>query len=224
MGARAGTVHARLGAVALLALLVGGPLPLRGQAHDVPSFHPPYGEDRFGLALVFPDEVTEVGMVGTWRRSGGDLNLGLRAGAMGLDGEVGLLGGLDVKQQVIAAGTEFPVDVAWVSGVGVSGVPARDVALVRVPLGLSLGRRLSDGEVSFTPYLHPRLALDFLFRSETSVRRGPLARGGRGDETELRFDLDLGFDASFGPAWSLRVGLTLGFHEAVGVGLAFGPR
>lgn len=194
----------RVGVLVALLLLLGAG-SATAQVYDVPAFHPPYGESQFGLYLFFPNDVDDVGVMGTWRDSGDLLDLGFRAGALGFEGETGLLAAVELKDHVVRASEEFPLDVAWVSGVGITGFPGSELEeLVRIPLGFSFGRALGDEDVSFVPYIYPRLALDFV-----------------GDDTDLGFDLDLGFDASFATEWSLRFAFTLGDHEAVGVGLAF---
>lgn len=205
----------------LLALLLALPSLALGQSFDAPAFHPPGEQDELGLYLVFPNEVTDVGVLGTFRKSGSEVDLGFRAAAMGLEGSLGLAAGLDVKGRVASAGPAgSPVDVAWVTGVGVAGVPDRDVAQVRIPLGLSLGRTLGGEDVSLTPYVYPRVALDFSFRPEDRRIGGPLGAGRSGDGTRLHGDVDLGFDAVFIPGWKFRFAVTLGHNEAVGAGLA----
>lgn len=205
---------------ATLAVLLLLPVPVRAQSFDAPAFHTPYGEDGLGLHLVMPDEVTELGVMGTLRRSSARVDLGLRGTVMELDDAFAMSGGLDVKNELVAANPRFPLDVAWVTGVGVTGVPDRDVAQVRLPFGVSVGRRLSDGEVSLTPYLYPRLALDLTFLPEDRTVGGPLGRNRQGDQTDLHADVDLGVDASFVAGWVFRLAVTLGQNEAVGLGLA----
>lgn len=214
----------------VLSLSVLACAPLSGQVWDTPAFHPPYGEDGGTLYLFFPNEVSDVGAAGTWRKSGEVLDLGLRGGVSASGEEVAVLAGLDVKNELVAATPRFPLDVAWVGGVGVSGVPETETVLVRLPLGFTVGRRFSNPdpeggsgpELSLTPYVYPRVALDFTFRRGTT---GPaldaLGGAGAGDETDLRFDVDLGFDARFAAEWRLRVAVTLGHDEAVGLGFGF---
>lgn len=203
-----------------LALLFFAPSFALGQSFDAPAFHPPRGEDDLGLYVVFPNEVTDVGAAATFRKSGADVDLGFRGAAYELSGSLALAAGVDVKNQLVAAGPTAPVDVAWVTGVGVSGVPDRDVAQVRIPLGFSVGRTLGGGDVSLTPYVYPRLALDFSFRPEGRRVGGPLGAGRAGDDSRLHGDVDLGFDAVFVPGWKFRFALTLGHNEAVGAGIS----
>lgn len=191
-----------------------------GPAWDAPSFHLPGGEDGYGLYITFPQDVGAVGAAGTWRTSGTYVDLGLRGGIANVErpggaSDLGLSVGVDLKNELISAYESFPLDVAWATGVGASAVPERDLASVRVPVGLVVGRRIEADGVTVTPFAYPRLALDATFRED---RPGP---GGRGDETDLRVDLDLGADVRFRDEWSVRVGFTLGRAFTAGAGLTF---
>lgn len=199
----------------VLALLVGA-APALAQTYDVPAFRTPYGESGLGLYMIFPNDVDDVGVMGTWRQAGEYVDIGLRGGILDVSGEVGLFGGVDLSNEVIRHTENFPLDVAWASGIGIGGVPDLDVGLLRVPFGFSLGRSVTTngGEVGLLPYVYPRLALDFLFRDD-----GP--GGGGGDDTELHFDVDLGFDVDLQQSWKLRFAATLGHNEAIGLGMSF---
>lgn len=213
----------RAGALAAAVLLLGAlPAALPAQvspAPDVPAFQLPRGEDGYGLYVTFPQDLETVGALGTWRRSGSLVDVGVRAGLANVDrpGDdgVALSAGLDLSNELVAAYEAFPLDVSWTSGLGGVWAPESDVAMVRVPAGLVAGRRIRVEEAVVTPYLHPRLALDFVFREDTP---GP---GGAGDETDLRLDLDFGIDVRVRPEWSVRAGVTLGRAVTVGAGLTF---
>lgn len=210
-----------LAAAAALALLA---LPGTAAAQvspewDIPSFHLPGGEDGYGMYVTFPQDMEAVGAVGTWRTSGEYVDLGFRAGVAnvvrpGLGDEVGLSAGVDLKNELVTAYEEFPLDVSWATGIGASAVPELDRAAVRVPLGLVFGRRIEAENVTVTPYLYPRLALDFLFREDRPALD-------IGDETDVRMDLDFGADVRFQDEWSIRVGFTMGRDFTAGAGLAF---
>lgn len=185
------------------------------QVYDVPTFRTPYGETGLGLHLVLQNDADDVGVLGTWRRSGSDIVLGVRAGLLEADGDLGLMVGMEVGRQFVQANEEFPLDVAWASGVGVGTVPDRDVTLLRVPIGISIGRRvqLDDGGTFITPYAHPRLAVDILF-----FDAGP---GEDDTRSELNADIDLGLDIELSPQVTFRFAVTVGENEAIGLGLAF---
>ncbi len=216
-------LHAGVLAAAAAALLAlpGAAAAQVSPEWDIPSFHLPDGEDGYGTYVTFPEDLEAVGALGTWRTSGEYVDLGLRAGIANVerpnqtDDEVGISAGLDLKNELVSAYEEFPLDVSWATGIGASAVPGLDRAAVRVPLGLVFGRRIEAEGLTVTPYLHPRLALDFLFREDSP---GP---GGAEDETDLRLDLDFGADFQFNDEWSIRVGFTMGRDFTAGAGLTF---
>lgn len=209
-----------LAAVAAALLAVPGSAPAQvAPEWDVPAFHLPGGEDGYGLYVTFPQDMEAVGAVGTWRAAGDYVDLGLRLGIANVErglveDEVGLSAGFDLKNELVSAYEEFPLDVAWATGIGASAVPELDRAAVRVPLGLVFGRRIQEEEVTVTPYLYPRLALDFLFREDRPALD-------IGDETDVRMDLDFGADVRFQEEWSIRVGFTMGRDFTAGAGLTF---
>lgn len=182
----------------------------RAQTYDTPAFQTPYGESGLGLYLVFQNEVDDIGVMGTWRQAGDDLDLGLRGGLLDAGGSVGIFGGVDLSNELVRATEDFPLDVAWVSGIGLGVVPDFDFSTVRVPLGATFGREIEAEDVVILPYFYPRLALDFLFLDDPP-----------GDQTDLHLDVDLGADLDFGQDWRLRFAFTLGHSEAIGLGLSF---
>lgn len=171
-----------------------------------------------GLYLVDPSGGGDVGAAFTWRRAGRTLDVGLRGQLVDADGRLGLAGGFELGGGLYRASPEFPLDVAWTAGAGVGAVPDLDVAVLRVPLGVSAGRRLAVGDVGLVPYVAPRLLVDVRFRGDAPARAGGF---GGGDHTALRFDLDLGVDLELRRRWGLRVGGTVGYDDAVGVGILF---
>lgn len=186
------------------------------QSYDAPTFRPPVVGDRIGLYVLLQDDV---GFGGTWRWADPAVDLGVRGAVIAADDDVGLVGGVEVGNEIRRAGPDFPFDVAWVTGVGVGLVGGTDRGQFRVPLGLSVGReiRLSDSQVTITPYAHPRVALDVLFDD-----RNVLPDDGDDDsDAELHLDLDLGADVRLADGTVLRFGVTLGHTEAVGLGVAF---
>jgi hypothetical protein len=184
-------------------------LALAGEARaqvawDSPILLPPRPEAGTGIYLLDAHRAG-LGVLGTWRGPG--QNIGLRLGiAEGRRDGVAILGGIDLVSALATAGPAFPLDISWFTGVG-AGMD--DWVLVTVPLGLSLGRTFHGDGVRFTPYLAPRLLLD-----------GHFDRGDR-DGLELNLAIDLGFDLSFQPAWSLRFGASVGDRGGLAVGILF---
>lgn len=218
---RASAAGFLLAALALLAPAASSPLAAQTPVEwDAPSFHLPGGEDGYGVYLTFPDDVGAVGAAGTWRRSGEYVDLGVRGGVANTEDAAGddalaFSAGLDLKNELVHAYEAFPLDVSWATGVGVTAVPDRDASVLRIPVGLVVGRRLPAGDATVTPYAHPRLALDAFFRDE-----GP-GPGPDGDDTELRLDLDFGVDVRTAEEWSVRFGFTAGRDFTAGAGLTF---
>lgn len=218
----AGPLHAGVLAAVAAALMAlpGAAAAQVSPEWDIPSFHLPGGEDGYGMYVTFPQDMEAVGALGTWRTAGEYVDLGVRLGIANVErpfgeDEVGVSAGVDLKNELVSAYEEFPLDVAWATGIGASAVPELDRAAVRVPLGLVFGRRVEGEGLTVTPYLYPRLAVDFLFRQD-----GP-GPGGVEDETDVRMDLDFGADFRFEDEWSIRVGFTMGRDFTAGAGLTF---
>ncbi len=200
---------AAVAAVALLGLARTG----TAQIYDMPQFITPYDETGVGVYMVFVNGIEDVGGMATFRKSG-DINIGFRVSVNDFSGgDIALNGGLDLYKQFVSESESFPLDVAWVTGIGlgwVTGTGTDDggIGVLRIPAGVSLARRLDsdDGKWSLTPYASPRLGLDI---------------GLSGPKTKVHFDIDLGLEAQFSQSWLLRFGLTLGHDEALGFGLVF---
>ena len=203
-----GTVVA---AAICLAALPGAALSQDGiPPYDAPSYLTPYGEDGFGLFLEFVRDVNDVAGLATYRMSGTVIDWGLRGGVTDVSGNLGLFGGVDIKNEFVRATESFPLAVAWVTGGGITWVFDADVGLFRIPVGLSFGRAIDteSGDLTITPYAYPRVAVDI-----------PLSVPGA--DTEVHFDVDLGADFQFAPRWLLRFGATVGHSGAIGFGIAF---
>lgn len=173
------------------------------QAWDAPTFFSPRQHDDLGVYVIFPDG-GDVGVEGIWRQSG-NLNLGVRLG---------------VVDERVLLGAEFynpirlsqsPVLLSWLLGFGATF--GDNVTWLRVPFGVSLGANLGNpGGIHVTPYVHPRVALDVVAFDVGDEEQ---------TDTDVNFDVDLGADVLLSPAWTLKVGATVGESDAFGVGLAY---
>lgn len=150
----------------------------------------------------------DLGVMGMWR--GGDGSLGLRVGlADDARDEIAVFGGVDYQRPLIRHSADFPLDVEWVLGAGLS---IGDRTIVSIPAGLTVGRLLPAEGVDFKPYVTPRLVVDL----GENV-------GGLDDDSDLDLVADIGLDFQFQPGWRIRFGIALGDRgdEAIAIGIAF---
>lgn len=174
---------------------------------DSPTLLPPRAGPGIGIYLVDVHR-GGLGVLGTWR--GTPLGMGLRFGVAegpGDDG-VAILGGLDYMASLVRVSPDFPLDLSWLVGVGIGHA---DYTVLSVPFGLTIGRTFTAPEVSFTPYLTPKVIVD------AHLGRGP----NDDNDMELEFDLDLGIDVAFQPGWAIRFGAGLGSRSGIGIGIVF---
>jgi hypothetical protein len=135
---------------------------MHAQAWAHPSFQPPRVTSReynFGFADAGFSGVT---LLFQWREGiGNDTQLSLDAGIADPDGRDNLhalLGG-QFAYQMMRSRADVPLDLLFTAGIFLA---AGDPSVVRVPVGLSIGHRIPlEGGVALTPYVHPRLSLDF---------------------------------------------------------------
>src|SRR5690606_23561653 len=103
-----------------------------------------------------------------------------------------------------------PLLMSWVLGVGGT---FNGATWLRVPFGVSIGTILDAGSLRIQPYLHPRVAFDYI-----SFDAPP---GVDDSDSDLNFDLDLGADIDLGPQFVLRFGATVGDFDGIGIGVAY---
>jgi hypothetical protein len=119
-------------------------------------------------------------------------------------------------RQLARASTDLPLDILFTAG---AYAALTDPTLFRVPVGVSIGHRFPlEGNLALTPYLHPRVSLDYC--SEC----GP----GDDSETDLGVLFDLGVDFEVSSRLSLLLAFTFAGEEsfggdAIGFGLAWRP-
>jgi hypothetical protein len=197
--------------LATLVLLVGA-LPARAQlVWDAPLLVAPSSPAGVGIYLVDPHPGSGIGVMTTFRATrapGVGYRLGFaeypRRGASG--GRIGVFGGVDLSGPLLSASDDFPLDLIWVTGVGLG---VGDRVRLNAPLGVSLGRVLEAEGISFNPYIAPRVDLDADFGSDAELR--------------LALVVDLGVDLGLQPGWVIRFGASLGDHRALAIGLSFQP-
>lgn len=179
---------------------------LAAQTTGTPVFLAPYRafeRVEFGASLSDPGQ--GFALEGFYRWGARRYDFGFRGGFADADpGETRFLVGADFRTRVVDHSVDFPLDGAFTLGIGANFGDGTTRA--RIPVGLSLGRRveLEDSNVQFVPYLHPVLAPVF----------------GDGDG-ELDFAVGLGVDITFNRRFELRVSGALGDVEGVGISFAF---
>lgn len=175
-------------------------------AWDAPMLVAPETPAGWGFHLMDPDPGSGIGLMTTWR-SGDGPGTGYRLGlGEGVGGDLAIFGGVDLSGTLVTAGTDFPLNVVWVTGVGLG---ARDSFLFTFPLGVSVGRAVQADDVWFNPSVSPRVMLDAL-----------LGGSDVDSQLDLRLAVDLGVDVAFDPNWAIRFGGTLGDRSALSIGLS----
>lgn len=200
MGARNALVA---GALALASL---GARSAAAQAWGYPAWQPSSLTTReFNFGVAGGDPGTSG--VFQWREGIGPqtnftLDLGVASPGHGADTRF-LLGGGFV-QQLVRASRETPIDLLLTAGIYGSFAGH---SLGRIPVGVVVGHRFAteSPQVFITPYVHPRLSLDF-------------ASG----DTQLNVNFDIGTDIQFTPSLSLRPALSIGSVGGSGSDVAFG--
>ncbi len=180
--------------------------PLAAQSTGTPVFHAPYRVfDRYEIGGNVSDQgnITVEGFYG-FAQHDGRWDLSLRAG---IQDDVGtrtaLLVGVDGRVRVIDQSEDFPLDGAFILGVGSRLV--RDGSRLFIPFGLSIGRRINfdNSTVSLVPYGQPVVMPTF-------------GEGG----SDVAVALGLGADLRINRRFELRVGVGIGDIESFSVGFA----
>jgi hypothetical protein len=205
--------------VVLAAVLVGilTPGAASAQAWNYPAFQPPTITVReFNFALADGGDFG-TSFVAQWREGvGARTQLGLELGFADPDfgDDSYLLIGGSFAYQMVRASADMPLDVLLASGLHYASGDAFDV--IRVPIGVSLGHRFPlEGQLAITPYVHPKLQLDFC--------------GDCGEDSEFGLGFDLGANFEFSPALAMRLALVFGGSDyfddesAFGLSLAWHP-
>lgn len=208
-----------LTAALLAAALVSGARTARAQAWFYPSFQIPTVVDRDYTGAVAGGNGTA--FVFQWRE-GLDLanQLSLDVGLADPDGasNTRVLVGGNYAHQLGRATRDQPLDLLLTAGLGLA--LGNSPNLVRIPVGLSVGHRFQlDGPLAITPYVHPRISLDF-YRGE---------HGDVGDRNHVTLDFDLGGNLELSSQLALRASVLFtggqgGADTGVGLGLTFTPR
>jgi len=199
-----------MGLLLLAVLVATHPTPVSAQAPwDSPLLIGPASPGGISFFLIDPGE--GLGAMGQWQASNTSRRVGFRVGlAETHDDRTFVFGGIDFTGHIHTHSTEFPLDVIWVTGLGIG---VRDDAILTIPMGVSMGRLVPGEGLSFHPYLTPRLVVDAYLGDDDTHRHGH-------DDLDLGFALDLGADFSFTGGWAIRVGASVGDRDGVAIGFS----
>lgn len=212
-----GSTSVRSARLLAAAIVLLGAAKSGAQAWAYPSFQPPRITTRelnFGIA--------DGGHAGTslvfqWRehaaaRSQFSLDVGLAdPDQRGLD-NVLFLGG-QYALQLATSTPDVPLDFLLTAG---ANLAFGDNTALRVPVGVSVGHRFPlEGSLALTPYVHPRLSLDF-------------CGGCSGDESQFGINFDVGANLEITRALALRAAAMFGGSDrfgdtGIGFSLAWSP-
>ena len=176
------------------------------QETGTPVFLAPYqafSTHELGLSLSAPGEA-DLGLEGFYSFASGRNDFGLRVGLLDADDTSDLVLGGHFRTRLLTHSEDFPLDGALTVGVGAVFFDGGSV--VRVPIGLSLGRRIDSRSsgLSFVPYLQPVLLPTF-----------------SDGDSELGLALGLGFDLRLTRSFDLRVAGSVGDLEGFSVSFAW---
>lgn len=195
--------------------LVASSEALSAQAWVYPSFQPPSVVDREYQGIIADGDEGGTSLVFQWReglgpRSQFSLDAGIADPEFG-DARFLIGGGYGYQMNRASANPDLPLDMLFTAGA--YGSFGDGLSIIRIPVGVSIGRRFPlEGDLAITPYVHPRAAL--FFCSDCA------------DETDLRINFDLGVDFELTQTLSLRGSIMFGGddEEAFGLGFAWRPR
>ncbi|MGQ0767510.1 MAG: hypothetical protein ACT4OZ_17825 [Gemmatimonadota bacterium] len=196
--------------------LVCIPALLEAQAWSYPAFQPAQVTSR-----EFNFAVADAGGYGTslvfqWRELTNDRS------QLSLDGGVGAPDGRRADNVLFVFGqyarelhrssAEVPFDFLFTAGAGLS---LGSGTLLRVPAGVSIGHRFElDRNLALSPWVHPRLSLDFCSCDES--------------QTELGVEFDVGANLEVTPRMAIRLAVLFAgnerfYDDAIGISLAWTP-
>lgn len=212
-----GLARARVWSLAFACTVISA-TSVAAQGWNYPSFHHPHIMSReFNFALADGGDAGTA-LLFQWREGfgiGTELNLDVGFADPDL-GDTRFIVGGGFARRLTSATAEMPLDVLLTAGVyGAFGDPN----LLRIPVGLTVGHRFPlEGAMAVTPYVHPRVSLDFCSNCFDG-----------GDDTGLSINFDLGVDLELSRQLSLRFsalfagGDLFGDDDGFGISLAWKP-
>lgn len=183
-----------------------------------PSFQQPRIASReFNFAIADGNGITPI--VFQWREgTSAGTQLSFDAGLADPDVEgadVYLILGGQFARSLARSSADMPLDVLFTAGAFTQF--GNDMVFLSIPVGVSVGHRfpLQGTQMAITPYIHPRLALQYV-----SVDNGTVDNS----DTEIDIAFDVGGSLEFSPQLALRLSATFGDDDVLGLSLAWTPR
>src|SRR5947208_3152183 len=202
------THGSRLTAHVLVTMVTLTPATAFAQATGAPSYSAPvraFQSMELGALMSFP-EPGGTAYEGVYRAANGRVDVGVRGGVFQPGGfrPNSILAGVEIRSQVIHHDPAFPLDGALIVGAGGSFVHM--ASNYTIPLGLSLGRRISfsGSAISVFPYVQPTV----------------LMQGGQTVANGMIVGLGLGTDVRLGNAIDVRLGAGIGKLQGMSLGVA----
>ena len=174
-------------------------------AWEAPPMIAPGSPSGLSVLLWDADPSDDLGVMAMWRQSAVPVGLGLRGGlAEEPGGDLAGMFGLDVSGSLGSLDEAGNAGVVWWAG---AGLGFGDDLLVSLPAGITVGWRVTEDAVTFSPYVGGHVAFDIL--------TGP------NDDLDLEGAVDLGIDLTFSSGFAVRFGASVGGRESLAVGLRF---
>lgn len=182
-------------AVLVTALVSFAPVPALGQVFT-PSYLAPSGGGSLGVYVS--DSFDDAAIEAIFRTRLGGYDIGLRPGVV-LSGDPELLLGADLRAPLTSGA---PIGFAFAGGA--QGIVGDDFVL-GATAGIVLGGTIRGEGISFTPYLHPRVAI---------------AGGDAGSDADVLADVGLDVQLQSDLIFKLAVSFN-DRYSSLGFGLAF---
>lgn len=183
--------------------------PASSQTTGTPVFLSPYRAfERVEFGGSLSDPGRGFALEGFYRFGAPRYDFGFRAGFADADNrETVFLAGVDFRTRVVDNTEDFPLDGALTIGIGAAF--GDDATVARVPIGISLGRRvlLEDSDIQFVPYFHPVII--------------PVLGDRGADDADIDFALGLGVDIRLSRRFDIRVSGALGDIDGLAISFAF---
>ena len=205
-------------ACATTAILVSSALAPASAQTTYPTFQQPRVVSReFNFGIADGNGITP--FVFQWREGtsvGTQLSFDLGLADPEAEGaDVFLILGGQFARSLAQSRADMPLDVLFTAGIFTQF--GNDITLLSVPVGASVGHRvpIQGTAMAITPYVHPRLALQYL-----SIDNGVVDDS----ETDIDISFDVGGNLELTPQIALRLSATFGDDDVLGLSLAWSPR